>query len=299
MRVLPFIRLSCLLSFAMAHPQPKENRVIATSNGTLAFFECGTDKSDAAPELLAANEMLAKYGPFKGNASLYRRDSSNIVISTYMHLVYSSSKTTSISDQQWQSQFAAINQAYKGSGFAYRLIGLTKTVNDSWAFGNNRSDMENTLRRGAYGTINLYFLTDLGGGIIGQCSMPYYIGVNPPASSYAADGCVIHAGTMPGGTFADYNQGKTAVHEIGHWMGLFHTFEGYSCRGTGDYIADTPAQSTSTNGCPAGKDSCPSDPGLDLIHNYMDYSTDPCYTSFTTGQTQRMNNLWSMYRNGK
>jgi hypothetical protein len=299
MHVLPFMRLSCLLSLATAHPQRNEDRVIATINGTFTSLECGTDKSDAAPELLAAHQMLAKYGPLRGDASLHRRDSGNIVISAYMHLVYSASKINSISDQQWQSQFATINQAYKGSGFAYRLIGLTKTVNGTWAVGDNRAYMQSTLRRGSYATINLYFLTDLGGGIIGQCSMPYYIGVNPTASNYAADGCVIHAGTMPGGTFTDYNQGKTAVHEIGHWMGLFHTFEGYSCTGSGDYIADTPAQSTSTNGCPTGKDSCPSDPGLDLINNYMDYSTDPCYTSFTAGQTQRMSSLWSMYRNEK
>ena len=90
------------------------------------------------------------------------------------------------------------------------------------------------------------------------------------------DGCNVHAGSMPNGILAYYNQGKTAVHEVGHWFGLLHTFQGSSCDPTdpGDYIEDTPQQSVSTDGCPAGKDSCPELQGLDPIHNFMDYSTD-------------------------
>ena len=74
-----------------------------------------------------------------------------------------------------------------------------------------------------------------------------------------------------------YDEGQTAVHETGHWLGLLHTFQGYSCSGPGDYIDDTPQQSQSTDGCPNTiplKDSCPSLPGMDAIHNFMDYSTD-------------------------
>lgn len=57
-------------------------------------------------------------------------------------------------------------------------------------------------------------------------------------------------------------------------MGLLHTFQGYSCTGTGDLIADTPVQIDATRGCPVGLDTCPDQPGLDPIHNYMDYSIE-------------------------
>ena len=98
--------------------------------------------------------------------------------------------------------------------------------------------------------------------------------MNP--SYFAQDGCNILAGSVPGGNVYGYTQGKTAVHEVGHWFGLLHTFQDQSCdpASAGDMIADTPQQSTPTNGCPKGKDSCPASPGLDAVNNYMDYSID-------------------------
>ncbi|TKA59673.1 hypothetical protein B0A49_12104 [Cryomyces minteri] len=161
--------------------------------------------------------------------------------------------------------------------------------------------MKKALRQGTYAALNIYFQTDLYGNILGQCTLPANVGSNPSPSVYVSDGCNVLAATMPGGNIAGYNLGKTAVHEAGHWLGLLHTFEGYSCSGNGDFIADTPQESTSTDGCPAkpAKDSCASVAGVDPIHNYMDYSTDACYTNFTPGQGQRMQTMWSMYRSGK
>ena len=92
-----------------------------------------------------------------------------------------------------------------------------------------------------------------------------------------------------------YDLGKTLTHETGHWINLAHTFEG-GCGSKGDFVADTPAQKIPTGGCPEGKDTCKGDPGLDPIHNYMDYSFDSCYSEFTPGQVQRMRDAWLFYR---
>ena len=91
-----------------------------------------------------------------------------------------------------------------------------------------------------------------------------------------------------------YDLGETLTHEAGHWFNLEHTFFG-GCNAKGDFVDDTPPQKTPTSGCPIGKDTCKA-PGVDPIHNYMDYSYDTCYTEFTDGQTQRMRDAWLFYR---
>lgn len=184
--------------------------------------------------------------------------------------------------------------------------------------------MKKALRKGKYSALNIYFQTDLQPSasdnsiagraqssgasntglpsLLGFCTLPDpTINATSSPADYIKDGCNILAGSMPGGPLSHYNLGGTVVHEVGHWNGLLHVFQGGSCStsNTGDYIADTPIQSEPTEGCPLMKDSCPYSPGLDSIHNFMDYSSDDCYQGFTAGQAQRMRNMWSQMRAGK
>jgi hypothetical protein len=280
------------------------------TNGTVyRHFDCGVDISHAS-EHFNKTVRLMHQGVFKAHSGTQmagiavRESKQPIVVDVAFHIITTAAKAGTITQKMADDQLTVLNKAYAPSNIQFNRVVTTFTVNDAWAVGQDAdaTAMKTALRNGTYSTHNIYFMTDLTGSILGTCSLPSDIGSGTPApSTYNSDGCMIQANTMPGGNIYGFNLGMTTVHETGHWMGLLHTFEGYSCTGSGDYVTDTPMQSTSTDGCPAKppKDSCPSAAGVDPIHNYMDYSDDSCYTGFTGGQTKRMANMWATYRQGR
>lgn len=145
-------------------------------------------------------------------------------------------------------------------------------MNDDWATGLLFEEMMLGLRQGTYADLNIYFLSDLANSVLGYCQLPGPFPYDDLA--YYTDGCIVHAGSVPGGYYENYNQGGSATHEVGHWFGLLHVFEGETCDGDGDSVYDTPQQKTATQGCPETQDSCPGISGEDSIHNYMDYAYD-------------------------
>jgi hypothetical protein len=278
---------------------------------TIKPFDCGTDASHASEDFLGTIQSLhsgATGGSHATRAVLSAREKDNntaITVDAVFHIVAKEESKGDITDNMPQAQLDSLNEAYKDYGIQFNLINVTWNTNDAWASGEKDADLEmkKQLRQGTYRTLNIYFQTDLTGGVLGRCTLPSNIanGKSDP-TVYSNDGCNVNANTMPDGVMDGYNRGKTAVHETGHWLGLLHTFEGYSCDGPGDYIEDTPMERESTDGCPDSppKQSCPGQSGVkdDPIHNFMDYSIDSCYTGFTQQQHDRMHYMYNTFRDG-
>jgi hypothetical protein len=224
-------------------------------------------------------------------------------VPVYFHVVTDGS-VGALTMAQITAQIAVLNNTYAGgeggarTGFAFKLAGVTRTDNAAWFAagpgGTDEHSMKQALHTGGPGDLNLYSTT--AGDFLGWAYLPDI--VTKPGQAYL-DGVVIDWESFLGTstTYAGrFDQGETSTHEVGHWLNLEHTFFG-GCSAKGDFVDDTPKEKTPTSGCPAGKDTCTA-PGLDPIHNYMDYSYDSCYTEFTPGQSQRMADAWLLYRAG-
>ncbi|OBR06816.1 Metalloprotease [Colletotrichum higginsianum IMI 349063] len=267
----------------------------AAVTGERGRLGCGTH--EPTPEQIEIAKQLAEQEAAAANATsgeFSLAAAATINVNTYFHVVASSQTVANgyITDKMLSDQLAVMNRDFAPHGIAFNLVQTTRTINPTWAQDGNEMAMKRALRKGTYKDLNLYFVRRVTDDAFGYCYFP----TNAAAGSTAfiQDGCTILSSTVPGGSTTNYNLGKTVTHEVGHWFGLFHTFQG-GCNG-GDSIADTPAQASFSTGCPTGRDSCPSLAGLDPIHNYMDYSYDSCYEEFTPNQQTRMYSFWNQYR---
>jgi hypothetical protein len=223
------------------------------------------------------------------------------VINVYFHVIRSGTSISSgnISDQMIADQMAVLNAAYAPTGWTFNLFAVDRTTNSSWFTGCYTSSteiaMKNALHQGTADDLNIYTCRP-SSGILGYATFPSQYSGAP-----SRDGVVLLYSSLPGGSAAPYNLGDTATHEVGHWMGLYHTFQGGCARNAtngGDLVGDTPAEKSPAYGCPNGRDSCRNIAGLDPIENFMDYTDDSCMFKFTTGQDTRMDAQWTTYRQG-
>ena len=285
---------------ASTAPSPGVAECDSASDASSAARVRDDAKGAKEPELYSKNEANA-YGVLKDSPLMAP---GSVTIPTVFHVVSKQAlvgraatrMTTMIEDQM-----KVLNVAYSGasapgvaadSPFRFELKTTTYTVNPVWNTvvpGKVERDMKKALYQGDSKTLNVY-VADIGAGLLGWAYFPK--GYNNGRDFI--DGVVMLDESMPGGTAGKYALGDTLVHEVGHWMMLEHTFA-HGCSAAGDYVADTPREAMPQFDCPTGADTCTA-PGLDPIHNFMDYTQDSCMNMFTRGQVERMNDAWLAFR---
>ncbi|WP_437304915.1 zinc metalloprotease [Sorangium sp. So ce388] len=218
-----------------------------------------------------------------------------VVIPVHVHVINKGTGVANgdVTDAMITEQISVLNAAYAGTRFSFELASTDRTTNATWfTMGSGTTAERNAkraLRTGGPDHLNLY-TANPGDGLLGWATFPSSYGRNP-----TDDGVVVLHTSLPGGNGAPYNLGDTATHEIGHWLGLYHTFQG-GCSKSGDSVADTAAEKAPVFGCPTRiPDTC-NGGGPDPITNFMDYTDDACMNSFTAGQGDRMSAQWDVYR---
>lgn len=251
---------------------------------------------------LAARGVLRRDGQARAGSQV-----KTIRIKTYVHVITKKNGTGSVSRAQVRRQIAVLNDAFAGrkspdaanTPFRFVLKAVDYTRNNDWydwSFPERGADKDDkqaktALHRGGWNALNIYVAvpSDSIGVLLGYATFP-------DEGKLKRDGVVVLNESLPGGSAAPYNKGDTATHEVGHWLALFHTFQG-GCKRPGDHVRDTPFQDDGLNifECDESLDTC-KQPGSDPVHNYMSYGDDPCLDHFTHGQERRMTKAWFAFR---
>jgi Pregnancy-associated plasma protein-A len=245
----------------------------------------------------ARNELASK-AFFAARAaagqSVDARPIGSVTVPVWMHVIRTGTATSqgNVPDTWITAQMQVINDAWANTAFRFVLAGTTRTTNAAWYdMAGSAAELaaKTALKRGGPETLNIY-VANLSGGLLGYA---YY--AEDAAAVGVLDGVVLLNQSLPGGNAAPYNLGDTGTHEVGHWFGLAHTFEG-GCTRTNDLVADTEPEASPAFGCPVGRNSCQVTRTGDPIRNFMDYTDDSCMNMFTAGQNVRMDQQHLQYR---
>ncbi len=255
-------------------------------------MRCGTRKPESIADermeksvndcTLAFTNIESEYWP-----------SLTYTVKVWFHIIYQSNGTGNISDDVIEGQVEVLNQDFRAiaetmgsqgydTKINFELAGITRTQNDGW-FTDSYFDeysYKNALAKDQNQFINVY--TNDADGYLGYSYYPQ------DSAGSTLDGIVLSYSAVGGrnNSFYPFDQGRTLVHEMGHYFGLTHTFEGSTCTNSysaGDLIVDTQAEITAHYGCSQSYTCGTADP----IYNYMNYTDDSCMVQFTSEQANR------------
>ncbi|PPQ73820.1 hypothetical protein CVT24_012251 [Panaeolus cyanescens] len=199
-----------------------------------------------------------------------------------------------------EDQVKVLNAGYLDAGVSFDLKSVRRILSRRYHDLLNVPETdEQAIMLSNYGkAFRLGDVKTLNVNLIGFTTDPETYGFALPPSFYAEfpeyDGAYIRFDSLPGGA-SPVRQGSTLIHEVGHWLSLWHTFQN-GCEGFGDEISDTPAEAGPATGCPETRDSCPLQPGLDPVWSYMDYSAEGCRVRFSPMQIDRMRTAIDAFR---
>ncbi|HYJ70344.1 MAG TPA: zinc metalloprotease [Nocardioidaceae bacterium] len=266
-------------------------------------------RREAAAQEARAHRMIARSGIQTG-----ARPNGSVKIRVHFHGVTDHAGHNFVTKKRFKRQINVLNKAFGGrtgpnaanTPFRFRLASIDRTKNNKWFNANYFTDigkqrlrnMRRALHVGNARDLNLYTIGP-NFQLLGLATFPADYQKFP-----RLDGSVLLAGSLPGGNAnfgpgAVYNKGDTATHEIGHWLNLYHTFQG-GCSQLNDYVTDTPKQFPGNNifVCDTTLNTCPpfGTNDRDPVKNFMNYVDDPCMNQFTRGQRERMNTGWFIRR---
>jgi hypothetical protein len=251
------------------------------------LYRCGTPLPTPAERIQARRVVTA----LRANRIAFR---GTTTIPIRYHIIHEGQRGY-LPDRQLKAQVALLNRVYQPANIQFKIADVNLHENSAWFYHQPGTDeeieMKTELGKDTAGSLNFY-TAEPGGGLLGYATFPWWYQESPQL-----DGVVIHHASFPGSRENwPYNLGMTAVHEIGHWCGLYHTFQG-GCEAPGDDVDDTAYEANAATGCPLNQRSaCPTESRNNPVENYMDYSDDSCMKQFTPIQYARIKDMVGYYR---